>query len=223
VPNESLPAAEPRTVEGGPLPYLLSAPAAGEGETHSPIPLLCFLHGNDEAAPADLRTALTRQGPLRTENLSAIGNRFLVVAPQLPAAGDRWRLYAGPVRAIVEEVRAAHGGDPARTYLTGFSFGANGALDLGYLQPDCWAALWAVDPTRLPEGRVERPVWLSFGEVARFSRKRFIQALNLQPAEEDLEGDHLFLDQGQSHVGSARLAYRDERIYDWLLSKRLPL
>lgn len=48
-----------------------------------------------------------------------------------------------------------------------------------------------------------------------------MQALNLQPAEALPQGDRLYLDERQGHVSAARAAYADQRIYRWLLSKRL--
>ena len=209
-----------RVVESGPLSYVLSLPQSPDD---GPRPVLCFLHGYDEAATrTELRAGMTRHGPLRPGSSPRATSDFIVVAPQLPEAGDLWRLHADAVREIVTGVQSAHGGDPARTYLTGFSFGGNGVFDLALLQPGSWTALWAVDPTRVPREDPRRPVWLSFGAVARHGKAAFIRALGLQPVAESAEGDRLYLDEGQDHVGSATLAYRDERIYRWLLSKRLP-
>src|SRR5699024_234725 len=104
---------------------------------------------------------------------------------------------------IVTEVQILGGGDPTRTYLTGFSFGGNGVFDLALAQPGLWAALWPVDPTRPPPQDPLRPVWLSIGEAARPGRNLFARALNLQPAGALPQGDRLYLDEGQDHVGSA--------------------
>lgn len=202
-----------------PLRYLLAVPAASAPAEQRPV--LCFLHGYDEAAPLDIHQALTRHGPLWPGAAPRVSEEFIVVAPQLPAAGDLWYRYADTVLEIVTEVQALGGGDPARTYLTGFSFGGNGVFDLALAQPGLWAALWPVDPTRPPPRDPLRPVWLSIGAAARLGRELFVQALNLQPAEALPQGDRLYLDEGQGHVSAARSAYADERIYRWLLSKRL--
>jgi hypothetical protein len=210
---------DPRVVEGTPLRYLLSLPHRVRDKGNWPV--LCFLHGYDEAAPQDIHRAITRHGPLRKGTPSEALRKFIIVAPQLPFPGDIWYQFADAVMGIMEEVRAAHGGDPARTYLTGFSFGGNGVFDLALMQRSFWAALWPVDPTRIPDADSGRPIWMSFGEVSRRYKNGFIQALGLNPAGSDPEGDRQYLDQGQDHVGSAALAYRDERVYDWLLSKNL--
>ncbi len=114
-----------------------------------------------------------------------------------------------------------HAGDARRAYLTGFSFGGNGVFDLALLQPDTWAALWAVDPTRPPANDPCVPVWLSIGEIARSRQRGFITALGLEPATDSGNGARVYLDEGEDHVGSARVAYSDRRIYSWLLSKQL--
>ena len=203
--------------DAAPLPYAVSVPA-GAG---APLPLLCFLHGYDEAAPMEPAAGVTRHGPLHPGSSPLAARDFIVVAPQLPRAGDHWHACADAVRRIVDDVRADHGGDPARTYLTGFSFGGNGVFDLALAQPDFWAALWAVDPTRVPREEIRRPVWLSVGGIARRARDAFVRALALAPAEGDTPaGDRLYLDEGEDHVGSATRAYRDDRVYRWLLSRR---
>jgi predicted peptidase len=210
-----------RIIEAGPLRYILSLPPRVTSREGCPV--MCFLHGYDEAAPLEISKAITRHGPLQKGNSAASRRDFIVIAPQLTFRGDIWRQYAEAVKNIVEEVRRTYQGDPGRTYLTGFSFGGNGVFDLALAQSDFWAALWPVDPTRIPDDDPAQPVWLSFGEVSRRNKKALIHALGLKPAESHPAGDRLYLDQGRDHVGSAALAYRDDRIYDWLLSKKLKI
>jgi hypothetical protein len=137
--------------------------------------VLCFLHGYDEAAPTEIIEGVTRHGPIKPGSEEAATQEMIVVAPQLPAAGDIWRRYADVVRDLVSRVQVEHGGDPARTYLTGFSFGGNGVFDLALCQPGFWAALWPVDPTRVPGGDPGLPVWMSSGEVSRRGEGRFVE------------------------------------------------
>ena len=214
---------EPRVVSAQPLRYLLSVPAAVDARPPAGWPLCCFLHGYDEAAPSEIREALTRHGPLRPGSPS-LAERCVVVAPQLPTAGDLWHRWSDAVQALVALVEEAHGTDARRRYLTGFSFGGNGVFDLALLQPRRWAALWAVDPTR-PAARVlAEPVWLSVGQVTRRRLPDFLRALALHDADgpAGATGDRLYRDQGEDHVGSARRAYHDAQIHEWLLARRLP-
>lgn len=204
-------------VAAGPLDALLSLPEPGDG----PRPVLCFLHGYGEAAPLDIHAALTKFGPLSAGASPAAAREFIIAAPQLTLAGDNWRLEADSVRSLVHTLHTEHGGDPARTYLTGFSFGGNGVMDLALAQPELWAALWPVDPTRVPRRDPGKPVWLSLGEVARHATDAFAASMQLRPPAEHETRDRVYLDQGEDHAGSARLAYADERIYTWLLKHRL--
>ena len=212
-----MPSPEVKLVDAVPLPYLLALPPSPIEEP-PPRPVLCFLHGYDEAAPVPIRRGVTRHGPLSPQSAPAARRDFIVVAPQLPTAGDHWHRYAGVVREIVQHVQATHRRDPARTYLTGFSFGGNGVFDLALRQRDFWTALWAVDPTRVPAEDSQRPVWLSSGAVSRRGKARFIERMRLAPLEETPPGRRVYLDQGHDHVGTATAAYRDERIYRWLLT-----
>jgi predicted esterase len=185
------------------------------------LPILCFLHGLGEGHPLDIYSAIERHGPLRPESAPSATRDFIVVAPQLPERGDLWRLYSEAVVEIVGQVQWGHGGDPKRTYLTGFSFGGNGVFDLALDNPRLWAALWAVDPTRVPPADPDLPVWLSAGEASRSVGSEFIERLQLQPPGPEVEAeDRIVVDEGLGHVGTATSAYRDERIYRWLLAKR---
>lgn len=207
-----------RLVESAPLRYLLSLPGC-PALLAGALPLLCFLHGYDEGAPMQIRKALTRHGPLMS-GVPRITDRFIIVAPQLPVRGDLWHLHAGAVREIVEQLRAQYRADPGRAFLTGFSFGANGVFDLALQQSGFWTALWPVDPTRAPQADPGCPVWFSSGEISRTRAQVFIERLALRPLARDAEpGDRVYVDQDEDHVGTARLAYRDDRIYRWLLSR----
>jgi predicted peptidase len=208
-----------RLVESGPLPYLVSVPGGDPPESGA-WPLLCFLHGYEEGAPTPIEPALSRYGPLAAGSSTLAAAEFIVVAPQLPARGDLWHRYADAVAQVVHQVRTSLRVDLERTYLTGFRFGGNGVLDLALAQPKSWTALWPVDPTRVPPEDPGQPVWFSSGEISRRYAAAFIRRLRLgtEPAGES--EDRVYEDRGQDHVGTARLAYQDDRIYGWLLSKR---
>ncbi len=204
--------------EAGGLSYLLSLPA---GESSGKWPILCFLHGLAEGPPTDIYSGILRHGPLRAGSAAIATRDFIVAAPQLPERGDCWRLYSQAVVEIVRQVQWGHDGDPERTYLTGFSFGGNGVFDLALGEPGVWAALWAVDPTRVPTVDPGLPIWLSAGEASRYVGSRFIESLQLQPLAAVTEfTDRIVVDEGLDHVGTATSAYRDERIYRWLLARR---
>lgn len=181
-------------------------------------PLLCFLHGRDEAAPTGLVEGLTKFGPLSRGAPAAAIERFIIVAPQLPRAGDLWHEQAKAVQSLMLRLQAEHGSDPARCYLTGFSYGGNGVFDLALAHTGFWSALWPVDPTRWPTRDLAEPVWLSIGACARPHEKAFVDRLRSQTPDGAIAGARIHLDEGEDHVGCADRAYADTRIYDWLLA-----
>jgi predicted peptidase len=203
------------------LPYLLSVPS-GSPPT-SGWPTICFLHGYGEAAdrlPID--DALTRHGPLKSCNPKRVIDDFIIIAPQLPIAGDNWHKFPEVVKHIVSSVRKEFNGDSHRTYLTGFSYGGNGVIDLASTQQNFWAAYWPVDPPKVAPKDLGKPVWLSVGSAARRGTAEQIRKLNLEePKIKFLDQYGVYLDEGLDHVGSAKSAYSDPRIYEWLLTKRL--
>jgi poly(3-hydroxybutyrate) depolymerase len=206
-------------VESLALPFLLSIPKEGsESRQSGQWPVLLFLHGLDEGLPTKIQAGLTAHGPLSTRSSPLATSEFIVVAPQLPARGDLWRAYGDVVCEIATWVQSNHRGDRDRTYLTGFSFGGNGVFDVALPGPSIWAALWAVDPTRVPESDPGLPVWLSSGEASRRNNHRFIERLRLEPFGAGAD-DRVFLDEGLDHVGTASSAYRSDTVYQWLLSK----
>lgn len=211
--------AELRIIDAAPLHYLLAIPSGTDAA--EPRPVLVFLHGYNEGAPTDLQAGMTRHGPLREGNPSIAGE-FIVVAPQLPEQGDMWRGWDDEVRDIVLRVHAQQGGDPKRTYLTGFSYGGNGVFDIALMQPGLWAALWSVEPTRAPERDPGLPVWLSSGELTRRRQSGFTNTLRLERPGTEPFGDRICTDEGLDHVATATHAYQDERIYRWLLERQRP-
>uniref|UniRef100_A0AC35F2X0 Uncharacterized protein n=1 Tax=Panagrolaimus sp. PS1159 TaxID=55785 RepID=A0AC35F2X0_9BILA len=165
--------------------------------------------------------ALTLHGPLRPENLDRLKDNFIIIAPQMPKAGDLWYKFSKQVHEILQSVQNQYNGDIKRTYLTGFSFGGNGVFDIAVLNPNFFASIWSVDPTRLPTNDPKRPIWLSIGAMARQNTNGFIQKLNLKPANENFTEDRIYFDENADHVGTARLAYGNEKVYNWLLAKKL--
>lgn len=190
-------------------------------------PVLVFLHGRDEASPAlpgsspNIMEKLTLHGPLATSSAKIGINDFVVVAPQLPApGGDVWSNHTVTVADLARNVAAEHGGDPARMYLTGFSYGGNGVLSMGQDPTGLWAALWAVDPPAVPAGCPPCPVWLSAGRYAHPQAAAFTRVLRLQQAAAASSTASVYDYVGPGHGETAQLAYADPRVYLWLLTHR---
>ncbi|MFP4164655.1 MAG: hypothetical protein ACLFQB_12250 [Chitinispirillaceae bacterium] len=207
-------------LESTQLPYLVSVPRNNPPENG--WPLIFFLHGYDEGAPLQIHTALTANGPLSSQSSPRATADFLIAAPQLRTRGDIWERFADDVLEIKSEVTQTFQIDSSKSYLTGFSFGGNGVFDLGIRQPDTWAALWAVDPTRVPRQKINKPIWLSSGSASRHKGQSFMKTLDLHVLENsEVPSERVYLDRKLDHVGTAAQAYGDDRIYQWLLQKSL--
>ena len=155
-------------------------------------------------------------GPLSTTSWPAARERFVIVEPQRPGLRDDWAADLDAVATLVRRVQQAGRGDPARTYLTGFSLGGNGVLDFAAAGPDVWAAYWPVDPTRLPVRVPSRPMWVSAGPLTKWNR-----GSPAWPARDAGDGTFRVTAEADDHVEAAARAYGRAEVYDWLLAHRL--
>src|SRR3954468_16051834 len=80
------------------MQHIVSAPRAA-----GPLPLLCFLHGYGEAAPMAIDRALRRHRPLAASAAALARREFIILAPQLPIAGDLWGRHADRVRTLIDD------------------------------------------------------------------------------------------------------------------------
>ena len=188
------------------------------------LPLLVFLHGNGEAGPppdqpANIQDRLTRHGPM-SRHAASIAGSFIIVAPQLPhPGGNVWAARAKAVEALAREAATAYQCDPARTYLTGFSFGGTGVLALGAQADTPWAACWAVDPRYPPTRLLQRPLWLSGGLYAADAGQ--YTALGFTGPEGGAANNSIYQFVDSDHIVCARRSYGDPRPYQWLLQDRM--
>jgi predicted peptidase len=167
----------------------------------------------------------------------------VIAAPQLRhPGGNVWGQQNHPsnVQSILRELRVTYEIDPHRLYLTGFSYGGNGVLEIGAQQSGTWAALWPVDPSHPhPDAGQARRVWLWYGE--RFEKENdqtrdSLQQHLGQPAlpngpgadrcftfltDRELDPEDMRETKNNSHVSTARMAYRSDAPYQWLLGQRL--
>ena len=204
----------------GKLEYGVYLPP-GHKATGEPAPILCFLHGIRECwrssdKPEGKEGLMIEHGPLKGGKPQGGANSFIVVVPQVPCAQDEdersfkgWVKYAETVKEIVQMVRKEYNGNSQQIYLTGFSLGANGVLDIGHRQRDFWAALWPVDPGKLPEDSTDLPIWVSAGPHFRAAVERQNRVPKAQP-------NRVYEDAGLDHVRTATNAYSRPAIYKWL-------
>jgi len=120
-------------VAGHRLDYLVHVPdgdAPAEG-----WPLLLFLHGAGERG--DDLTRVQVHGPVKLVDEMPELRECVLVAPQCPD-GSWWRSEA--LLALLDEVQAGEGVDPARVYVTGLSMGGYGTWSLLAAAPERFAA-----------------------------------------------------------------------------------
>jgi len=136
---------------------------------------------------------------------------------------DVWNSRADQVKAIARSTADKYQGNPSQIYLTGFSYGGNGVLDIGFRQREVWAALWPFDPTRCPVNSTDRPIWVSAGQRSRGNKSSFCGVWGAvdRVANASAHQTRVYEDRGLDHVPTATEAYRDRAIYDWLLTHSL--
>jgi hypothetical protein len=232
----------PKTDENH-LRYLLYLPPKFNERPEQRWPVLCFLHGAGEAAkdkagqdqPVEV---LFYHGtpPWHCEIRSPLIQDFIVLSPQLPVRGPWARQDYEKVVQILGRIYDDFRGDPARTYLTGFSYGGRGVFDFASwadetspaspAQKVTWAALWPIDDAN-DQARMSCPVkrvWLHFGtwkpgpQLSTVANLKLTQAgtfRNGTPKAEGLYTDYTPLD--YDHVITCVAAYADWRVYQWLL------
>lgn len=196
-----------------------------------PLPVLCFLHGAGEAAtdaagkPQPLGKLLANRSPAwHAENGSPFVSRFLVVCPQLERR-RRWEPSdASHVDAIVDAAIGHHGGDPARLFLTGFSYGGEGAFRIALASPR-WGTVWAVDPAiqRVPEPPAkDTRVWIHHGRQQPGAENMAAFAITLALADwaSDVHARRILTVLDTDHPATCTAAYAEAHVYDWLLQAR---
>jgi len=225
------------------LRYLLYLPSKFKDLPEKRWPVLCFLHGAGQAVknstgneqPLDV---LMNHGapPWHCEINSPLIRDFIVLSPQLPTRRQWEQPDFEKVENILRTIYNSFRGDPAKTYLTGFSFGGKGVFDFAAWAEELskkdpskvvsWAALWPVDDAHAqarPSCSVKR-IWLHFGTWKPDPQKSTAMNLGLTQAETFRNGypktDGLYTDYtpfGYDHTTTCAVSYADWRVYEWLL------
>jgi predicted peptidase len=188
---------------------------------------------------------MTTHGPLRARHAppqpvgsgSGATQRFVIIAPQLPAnlRENKWHVMADRVAAIALDAVARYKGNRLKIYLTGFSYGGNGVLNIGSFRPDVWAALWPVDPGTwtpvAPNGTSvnipDQPLWVSAGPHAEGNHGSFTKYWTTvdhdwKAPDKNPDPRRVYENKRLDHPATATAAYGNRDIYTWLLMHKLP-
>jgi hypothetical protein len=176
-----------------------------------PFPVLCFLHGAQEARQGNNPNGVFGHGSpaSHARQGSPFVQPFLVVCPQLNAVGQWTLAHAPGVHVLLDAAIQQFGGDANRVYLTGFSFGGKGTLDFAqWPNGGRFRKLWAVDPQPLPpQLPAGRPILIHYSAQHAEAWRPHVQSIGI-----------CFANSGRNHVLTCPEAYRQEGWYAWLLA-----
>lgn len=189
-------------------------------QANRPSPLLCFLHGRGEVQPdgpgvllQQFDEMMTVHGPLHSASdwpASNQSGRFIRVVVQCPppAGHTMWRPYQQNVEQIVQQAVNDFDGDRDQIFLSGFSYGACGALDFLRNDQGVWRKGWITDPPRAHcryNGGINRPLIFCVGAYAH-------------PGLVEVGGVQ-YHDWGLGHGATSRRAFNLDLIYRELLDE----
>jgi len=202
-----------------PIQYIIEPPNEGD-PTQAGWPLIIFLHGTTERG-TNLEK-LTRRGPLSHR---ADGGRFscYVAAPQCPAT-TTWDHLHEELRKWLDALLMTHPIDANRITLTGFSLGGSGIFDWAYRSPDRFAALVPVAGVEAPDGKrnpcvfASIPMWVIAGRRDKVVSASGAEAFLAVMKSCGIEPRYTLYD--TNHAETAKRAYRNPELYDWMLSQR---
>ena len=226
------------------LRYLLYLPPNFNASPEKRWPVLCFLHGAGEAA----KNKVEKEQPFEVlmnhgspawhcEINSPLIRDLIVVSPQLPARGQWSPADFEKVENILRMIYESFRGDPTKTFLTGFSYGAKGIFDFAAWVDErskkdpskviSIAALWPVDDANdLPRTSCSvKRIWLHFGTWKQEPQRMTATNLKLTqattfrnnyPKTDLLYTDYTSFD--YYHGATCSTAYADWRVYEWLMA-----
>jgi len=204
------------------LNYLLFMPRDSSAVENGKFPLIISLHGIGERG-ADLWR-------VKGDGLPKIldGNNsfpFIVISPQCPLSTE-WYYNDGiqqKVNNLIDSVIARYPVDTTRIYLTGFSMGGIGTLDLAIRYSNRFAALMPI-AFRIEDGWdlcviKDIPLWGFHGQhdpiIPLYKAQSVINSLI------NCGGSPTFTIYSDLFHDAWTRTYNNPAIYDWLLTKRI--
>lgn len=196
------------------IDYLLYLPNDYDA-TEKDWPLLVFLHGLGERGP-DLNR-VKKHGPAK---LIETGREFpfIIVSPQCVATGW-WSYETEKVITLINEITETYRVDKKRVYLTGLSMGGFGTWAVAASYPDRFAAIAPVcggGHIFVANNLKNVPVWAFHG--AKDSVVPLERSQEMVDAVNSAGGHAKLTVYPQADHNSWTETYKNEKLYEWLLS-----
>lgn len=210
----------PQQAFKGILPHLIYSPE--HYEERERWGLIVFLHGRGERGK-DLNLVKKWGLPKRLETDSHFP--FFVLSPQCPDTTS-WHAQTESVMALIDKFISSHPVDTTRIYLTGFSMGGMGTLEIAMQYPERFhaiapvAGLMPFDTDKLTTLK-DMPIWVFHSEKD--------EIVPIQQSETIIK---TFRDMGSykakftrytdaNHTQTADIAYYTEELYQWFLKQSI--
>lgn len=202
------------------LNYLLFTPRDTTAVINGKYPLIISMHGIGERG-TDLWKVKGEGLPKILDGKNTFP--FIVVSPQCPSTTE-WYYNGGiqqKMNALIDSLIARYPVDTNRIYLTGFSMGGIGTLDMAIRYPKRFAALIPI-AFRIEDGWdlckiKDIPMWAFHGEkddiIPISKASAVINALVV------CGGNPIFTSYSDLYHDAWTRTYNNPAIYDWLLTK----
>lgn len=203
------------------LNYLLFTPRDSSAVENGKFPLIISLHGIGERGE-DLWRVKGDGLPKFLDGKNDFP--FIVVSPQCPSTTE-WYYDRTDIKLnkLIDSVIARYPVDTNRIYLTGFSMGGIGTLDMGIRYPNRFAAIMPI-AFRIEDGWdlcviKEIPFWGFHGQhdpiIPLYKAQSVVTTLI------NCGGNPLFTIYSDLFHDAWTRTYSNPAVYDWLLTKRL--
>ena len=201
------------------LNYLLFMPRDTSARIAGKFPLIISLHGIGESG--NTLSRLKREGlPRILDGYTSFP--FIVVSPQCPSTTE-WYYDRTDINVIklLDSVVARYPVDTNRIYVTGYSMGGIGTLDLAIRHPSRFAALlpcaFRIEPGWDLCTIKDIPMWAFHGQLDDVIP--LAKAQSAITALMDCGGNPTFTVYPNVYHDSWNQTYANPAVYEWLLSK----
>jgi len=205
-------------------------------------PVILYLHGVGERGTggADLKKVLLGLDTLTNSNEKPY-NEFVIIAPQCPF---NFSWYSPEVMTdlekLLDKIVEKKFTDEKRIYLTGFSMGGIGVMELAMKHPDRFAAIAPVcgrcenigNIIKIAEANL--PIWVIYAEndekkMLTEGSKEIIERLkNTKSFHQPKRMNHNLKKSKENpnrpvnHIEARRAAFADPELYQWFLGISVP-